>query len=163
MTMIFLDASALAKAYLDEEGTSSVLGVMERRKESLYLSEFVALEVLTSIRIRLRDASAEKYEASVKRFRSDYATRFTLLRGSREISESALELTTRKRSARARSMDVLHVATALRLQRDFESFGGAVVMVTSDRDLAALAEECGLRTFDPSREPLAALPRARRG
>ena len=33
-------------------------------------------------------------------------------------------------------------------------------IVTSDRDLAELASECGPRTFDPSREPLAALPRA---
>ena len=32
-------------------------------------------------------------------------------------------------------------------------------MVTSDRDLKELASELGLRTFDPSREPLAALPR----
>lgn len=161
--MVFLDASALAKAYLDEEGTSSVLGVIERRKDLLYLSEFVALEVLTSIRIRLREAPAEKYEAVVKRFCSDYATRFTVLEVSGEVRRSARELTTRKRRARARSMDVLHVATALRLQREFNAFGGVVVMVTSDRDLAALAAECGLRTFDPSREPLAALPRARRG
>lgn len=160
--MVFLDASALAKAYLDEDGSSSVLGMMERRGEALYLSEFVALEVLTSLRNRLRGADSTTYDAIVSRFRADFGRRFTVLHVSGEVRQNALELTTRQRTARARSMDVLHVATAMRLQRDLHRVGGAVVMVTSDRDLAALAEECGLRTFDPSREPLAALPRAPR-
>lgn len=69
-------------------------------------------------------------------------------------------LTTARRDARARSLDVLHLATALRLQTN--SGEGEVTMVTSDHDLAALSKECGLRTFDPSREPLAALPTRRK-
>jgi ABC-type hemin transport system ATPase subunit len=78
------------------------------------------------------------------------------------VLSEAILMTTTHRSARARSMDVLHVATALQLRRDAARRGLEVTMVTSDRDLAALAEEVGLRTFDPSREPLAALPRAPR-
>lgn len=47
--MIFLDSSALAKAYLDEEGTGVVQGVIERLSGRLFISEFVALEVLTTL------------------------------------------------------------------------------------------------------------------
>jgi predicted nucleic acid-binding protein len=161
--MVFLDASALAKAYLDEEGTRSVLDLLERRRESLFLSEFVALEVFTSIRNALRNVGATAYDEVVERFRIDYQTRFTVLPVSGEVSANAISLTTRRRSARARSMDVLHVATALRLKENSRAADQEVTVVTSDRDLAALAEECGRRTFDPSREPLAALPRTRRG
>lgn len=161
--MVFLDASALAKAYLDEEGTRSVVDLLERRRESLFLSKFVALEVFTSIRNALRSVGAAAYDDTVERFRTDYQTRFTVLPVNEDICASAMDLTTRRRSARARSMDVLHVATALRLKERARAVDPEVTVVTSDRDLAALAAECGLRTFDPSREPLATLPRTRRG
>jgi predicted nucleic acid-binding protein len=96
----------------------------------------------------------------VQRFWSDYQSRFSVVEVDGEIVSAAIALTTKRRDARARSMDVLHLATALRLQAS--PGARAVTMVTSDRDLAALSKECGLRTFDPSREPLAALPARRR-
>ncbi|HEX2211572.1 MAG TPA: PIN domain-containing protein [Longimicrobium sp.] len=91
--------------------------------------------------------------STAQRFWADYQSRFGIVEVNREVVADALALTTKHRGARARSMDVLHLATALRLQ----SATRPVTLVTSDRDLAGLANECGLRTFDPSREPLAAL------
>jgi predicted nucleic acid-binding protein len=160
--MVFLDASALAKVYLDEPGAGSMRGVLDRRGDTLFVSDFVVLEVLTSIRNALRTVPATRYNSVLDRFQTDYR-RFSLVDVAPEIRKTAIEMTSAFRTARARSMDVLHVATALWLQRKIALPGESVTVVTSDRDLAMLAEECGLRTFDPSREPLAALPRARRG
>jgi predicted nucleic acid-binding protein len=158
VNVLFLDASALTKAYVDEAGDGNVSGLLRRGGGALFLSEFVALEVLTSIRNAHRGKPREDFVATVQRFWIDYRSRFGIV--DHEIVSDAIALTTKRRDARARSMDVLHLATALRLQA---SPGvGEVTMVTSDRDLAALAQECGLRTFDPSREPLAALPIRRR-
>ena len=158
--MVFLDSSALAKAYLDEEGTGNVEGVLHRSVGGVFISEFVALEVFTTLRSAFRDATYARYKRAVDRFRGDYPRRFTVVDVDAAVRDSAIGLTTKHRDARARSMDVLHVATALRIQSSVRS--RAVTLVTSDRDLADLAAQCGLRTFDPSREPLAALPRAPR-
>ena len=154
--MLFLDASALAKAYIDEEGDANVRGLLRRAGGNLFLSEFVALEVLTSIRNAHRGRPREDYLKAVRLFWSDYRSRFGLVDVDRSTVADAIDLTTKHRGAKARSMDVLHLATALRLQaRDRTR---EVTVVTSDRDLADLASALGLRTFDPSREPLAALP-----
>jgi predicted nucleic acid-binding protein len=159
--VLFLDASALAKAYVEEEGDASVRGLLRRGDGDLFLSDLVALEVLTSIRSAYRAKAREDYLDALQRFWTDYPTRFGVVEINREIIADAIALTTKHRGTRARSMDVLHLATALRLQARSRT-GPEVTMVTSDRDLAALASACGLRTFDPSREPLAALPRVPR-
>ena len=154
--MIFLDSSALAKAYIDEEGDGNVRGLLRRAGGELFLSDFVVLEVLTSIRNAHRGLPRAGYITAVDQFWADYRSRFGLVVVDREVVADAITLTTKHRRARARSMDVLHLATALRLQSIRRA--RKITMVTSDQDLADLARECGLRTFDPSREPLAALP-----
>ncbi|HEX6038314.1 type II toxin-antitoxin system VapC family toxin [Longimicrobium sp.] len=154
--MLFLDASALTKAYVDEAGDANVRGLLQRGGGELFLSEFVALEVLTSIRNAHRGTPRGEYVDAVRRFWSDYHSRFSVVEVDTDTVWDAISLTSRHRYARARSMDLLHLATALRLQASRTA--REVTMVTSDRDLAALSSECGLRTFDPSREPLAALP-----
>ncbi len=145
---------------MDEVGDGNVRGLLRRAGGDLFLSELVALEVLTSIRTAHRGGPREDYVASVRRFWTDYQSCFSVVEVDRGVVADALALTTKHRNARARSMDVLHLATALRLQSTRRA--REVTMVTSDRELAALSAECGLRTFDPSREPLAALPRGQR-
>lgn len=158
--MIFFDSSALAKAYLNEEGTGVVLGAVDRLAGRLFISEFVALEVLTTLRTAFRESRKTKWNDVLAEFWSDYEETFNVVEIGPEVVDRAMRLAVNYRTARARSMDLLHLATALHLQgpRPAEQ----VTIVTSDRDLADLATECGLRTFDPSREPLAALPRVPR-
>lgn len=153
--MLFLDASALTKAYVDEAGDANVRGLFQRAGGALFLSDFVALEVLTAIRNAHRGAPRSEYVDAVRRFWSDYESRFSVVEVDPDTVTEAISLTSKHRDARARGMDLLHLATALRLQASRTA--RQVTLVTSDRDLAALSSECGLRTFDPSREPLAAL------
>lgn len=156
--MIFVDSSALAKAYLNEEGSGVVRGALNRFPGRLFISELVALEVLTTLRTAFRDASGSDWRAVVAEFWTDYEGTFNVVEIGSEVVDRALDLAENHRKARARSMDLVHLATALHLQGPRPPTQGTIV--TSDRDLAALASECGLRTFDPSREALAALPRA---
>lgn len=156
--MIFVDSSALAKAYLDEYGSGVVRGALDRFPGRLFISEFVALEVLTTLRTAFRDASRSAWNKVVAEFWLDYETTFNVVAIGPDIVERAMDLAENYREARARSMDLLH--TALHLQGPRPP--AQLTIVTSDRDLTDLASECGLRTFDPGREPLAALPRAPR-
>lgn len=153
--MVFLDSSALVKAYLEEEGTGVVIGTFNRMAGRMFISNFVALEVLTSLRTRFKDATSREWDDVVAEFRKDYESTFNVLEVGTAVVDSATALVMDHRQARARSMDLVHLATALRLQASNPA--KRVTMVTSDQDLAALSKECGLRTFDPSREPLAAL------
>lgn len=137
-----------------------MIGAFERMMGHLYISEFVALEVLTSLRTAFRDASYDLWSAVLGEFRADYASSFNLVQVGPSVLDRATDLVLDHRRARARSMDVLHLATALQLQATRPA--EPVTMVTSDQDLAALSRECGLQTFDPSREPLAALLAKRR-
>jgi predicted nucleic acid-binding protein len=156
--LIFVDSSALAKAYLDEDGSGVVRGALDRFPGRLFISEFVALEVLTTLRTAFRNAGKAKWSDVVDEFWADYEATFNVVEIGSDVVERAMDLAESYRTARARSMDLLHLATALHLQGPRPP--QRLTIVTSDRDLADLAKTCGLRTFDPSREPLAALPRA---
>lgn len=158
--MVFFDSSALVKAYLEEEGTGVVIGAFSRMSGRMFISDFVALEVLTSLRTAFRDASREQWREVLAEFRADFVDAFNIVEVGPVVVGRAMRLVTAHRQARARSMDLLHLATALHLQA--ANPAADVTMITSDRDLATLSSECGLRTFDPSREPLAALPGRRR-
>lgn len=154
--MVFFDSSALVKAYLDEDGTGVVIGAMERLNGRLFISPFVGLEVLTTLRTAFRDAGRIEWHEVLDEFRVDYEESFNVIEVGPEVVERAMQIAVTYRTARARSMDLLHLATALHLQATRPAH--TVTIITSDQDLAALSTQCGLRTFDPAREPLAALP-----
>jgi predicted nucleic acid-binding protein len=155
-----MDSSAVVKLYVEEDGTSTVRAILARRSGWLFASEFVALEVLTAIRVALQKESAAVYATALAQFRLDFPGLYNLVDVDAHTRRLACDLTTRYRTTRARSMDLLHLATAMRLQAARRTRD--VTMVTSDHDLKNLSQHSGLRTFDPSREPLAALPRAQR-
>lgn len=121
-----------------------------------FISDFVALEVLTSLRTTFRDESRSRWNEVADEFLVDFESSFNVVEVGPIVVHRATHLVTSHRRARARSMDIVHLATALHLQASNPAH--RVTMITSDHDLAALSGECGLRTFDPSREPLAALP-----
>jgi predicted nucleic acid-binding protein len=155
--VLFVDSSALVKLYIVEDGTSTMRGIITRRGGSLFVSDFIALEVLTAIRVGLRKEPAATYATALNQFRIDFPVLFNLVDVDADTRRLACDLTTRYRDTRARSMDLLHLAVAARLQSRRRL--NPVTMVTSDHNLADLCRQYGLRTFDPSREPLAALPR----
>ena len=55
-----------------------------------------------------------------------------------------------------RGADTVHLASALWLRDHLPSKVDAIMMITSDRELAEAATQAALAVFDPTREPLPA-------
>lgn len=53
--MVFLDTSALVKAYVDEPGTETIHELLDRFDGQLYISSFVVLETLATFAYKVRD------------------------------------------------------------------------------------------------------------
>jgi predicted nucleic acid-binding protein len=156
--MIFLDASAAVKAYVNEPGSSTIEGVRRRLAGNLFLTPHVALEVLTTFAKLLRTSSIRRagYASARGRFLGDYPRGYRVVQvGDREM-QLAYALADAHRRVGVGAMDVLHIASALELQH---RLGRArhLVVASSDRSLLALAAAVGLSTFDPESEPLGAL------
>src|SRR5262245_48062906 len=79
--MIFLDASAIVKAYVPEPGSPSVQGVIARRRDRLFLTRAVALEVLSTLakKRRSHQLTRRQYQLARAAFLAELDVRYKLL------------------------------------------------------------------------------------
>ena len=156
--MIFLDANAVVKGYVYEQGSASMRATLARLRGKLVVSPLVVVEVLSTFakQRRARMIPREAYLSARAKFLQEYPGLFSIIPLSEAVLESARRMVHQHQMIGAGAMDVLHVASALEVQARFR---GAVqlVMASSDRGLLALARAAGLGTFDPENEPLGAL------
>jgi predicted nucleic acid-binding protein len=152
--VVFWDASALAKAYAQEQGTPSVLGALSATRGRGYLSDHVAIEVVTVFgkHFRTNRLSRSGYRTAIADFFRDYPG-FNLLEVDEGILRRAIALAQSLRGVGIGGMDVLHLASALRLQALV--MPRPVVLASSDAPLLSAARINGLATFNPEVEPLA--------
>jgi predicted nucleic acid-binding protein len=122
-----LDTSALAKLVVDEPGSTAL-------REWLRVDVVPAASAL--VRTELRRA-ARRLDPSLLPAADAVIARLHLLR----VDDDVLDLAGRLDPAALRSLDALHVATALR--------AGADVLVTYDTRMATAAAEAGLVTAAP--------------
>lgn len=131
MAAIYLDSSAAVALILDEPG-------------AVALGEFLQLwsEPVSSALARVETIRAvNRAPTSERRVRAlALLARLSLISISNEIVEHAAQLT----PAKLRSLDAVHVATAL-------SIPGLGGMVVYDQRLAEAAEANGLQVFMPGR------------
>ena len=130
MAATYLDSSAIVKLVV-EEPESSALRRYLRRRRPLVSSALARTEVLRSLLL--------EGDAAVARGRA-VLSRIDLVRINDRILNTAGELV----PAELRSLDALHLATALRLQGDL-----GVVVTYDDRMLAA-ARQLKLKTAAPT-------------
>jgi predicted nucleic acid-binding protein len=154
--MLFLDASAIVKAYVPEPGSPSVHGAIARMKGKLYLTRAVALEALATFAKKHRKDELTKREYSVARdsFLRALEVTFKLFELGKEDFDTAFKLVDLYRGVGVGPMDVLHIATALRLQA---KSADPITVASSDGPFLAVARAAGLPTFDPETQPLNAL------
>lgn len=155
--MIFLDASAAVKAYVSEQGSSTVHATLARRRGRLVLSRLVIVEVLTTLAKRRRAGmiSRAAYHRLREQFIHDVMSYCLVVQLPDEVFDHASALVNRHHSIGVGGADVVHVASALTLQAQAGRNG--VTIVSSDRGLLKLARAAGLNTFDPETQPLATL------
>jgi predicted nucleic acid-binding protein len=127
--MLYLDASALVKRYIEEEGSDELLLTMD--SASAWSSCRICL-VETVRAVGLAGGSR-----SIKRVERDWLT-FGVVEVDRELAEQAAHLAV---PTKLRALDALHLAAALALPRQDLSFA------TWDIRLHKAARDQGLRTF----------------
>jgi predicted nucleic acid-binding protein len=155
--VIFIDTSAIVKAYVTEQGSQTIKNVVARLRGRLYLTPAVVLEVLGALakhrRTNLLDQ--QEYQTARTAFLQSVGVAFKLLELREAEFTSAYSLVDRFRQFGAGSWDVLHIASALRLRAIAPRH--AVTLASADGGMLGLARAAGLPTFNPEIEPFSAL------
>lgn len=126
--IVYLDASALVKRYVEEDGTDAVLDVM-RPDVEWAMCRFGYAETWNAVAL-----AGEPDE--LKRMEREWAL-FEVVEVTQALVERAGEVAL---SMRLRTLDAMHLAAAL-------SFGEEPIFVTWDARLHRAARERGLRTL----------------
>lgn len=127
---IYVDASALVKLAVEEPESSALRRFVESNRPRLATSELAIVELLRAVRVAAAGADG------IRRARQELDAA-ELIDVDRNLLETAVSWT----SARVRSLDAIHLASALRV--------GAREMLVYDRRLAEAAAAAGLEVLSP--------------
>lgn len=151
MSGYFLDASALAKLYHQEDGSQYVERLVTVRGSSAVISRLslVEIESVLAIKVRTGELDAAGRELGRRRLRADAA------QGRISVGPPIDERHYRKARdllhsygvARGlRTLDAIQLAVAIGLQE----LGVVSVFVAAERRLCGAAEDCGFSIVDPT-------------
>jgi len=135
MPLCYVDASALVKTILDEEGSGALTAYLDG--EELVSSELVLTEVPRALRRAAASRSGVDLESRLRR-----AVKQIDLVSLRPVEEALLIGAGMLAEPGLRSLDAIHVATALHVY-PIDAF------VTYDKRQADVARLVGLRTVAP--------------
>lgn len=140
----YLDPSAWVKRYFEEAG-SEAMRALFRASIDAACCRLGVVEIVATIARKSSQASISQVvvEAMLGGVRADFAA-FRVVSIDEALVEGATELAIRHR---LRTMDALHLASAIALRR---SGHGQIQMVSSDTDLLAAASQEGLTTLNPA-------------
>ena len=130
--MIYLDTSAFVKLVRGEPETPALQQYLTERSTTTLVSS--ALLVLETRRAILRTAPGELTRADLLLTRIDQVS----------ITRAVVEAASRLPDPSLRSLDAIHLATALQVERELEA------LVTYDGRLASAAERQGLPVVTPA-------------
>ena len=129
--MIYLDTSAFVKLIRGERETSALQTFLRERSDAPLVAS--ALLVVETRRAVLRQARGDLARADLLLTRIDQV----------DITRAVLEAASRLPDPTLRSLDAIHLATALQLGRDLDA------LVTYDSRLAAAAGRQGVPVVTP--------------
>lgn len=129
---LYLDASALVKRYIEEDGSDAVLAAMEGA-DGWAICRIGYVETVRAVALVGGRRAAQRVDA-------DWAS-FDVVEVDADLAETAAELTL---SAELRSFDALHLAAALVLPAE------DLTLATWDTRLHRAAREQGLTTLPKS-------------
>ena len=153
--ILFLDASSLLKLYLEESGSAMMRALFEANRFTgrFYLSDHVALEVQVRLNRLGRVVSRRERRAlrsGFRQFATHRSNHLNILTVDHGLIAEAEALAAQYADSGAGTLDLIHLASARRVQRSVP--GERLVFVASDRKLRHVARRAGFRTFDPERE-----------
>ena len=154
MSCYFLEATAFAKLFVQEQGTDGLISLMEAVEDNRKLiSASTPLEVYAAVRRRERsgDVSPEDAVAALDILRLE-AARMVQQPLNPAVLEAARQLLDR---TTLRWPDTLQLATALVARDMFQ--GTEIIFVSASPQLLETAKTEGFHTLDPAKEPAAAV------
>jgi predicted nucleic acid-binding protein len=146
----FLDTNALAKHFHAEAGSAEIDRLWNDPARGLFVSRLSALEIVSvfAAKVRAGVISIADFESLRRRFAADL-TKTKRLQGTRILvahyQEAERLLRQHGSVRRLRTLDALQLAVAIDLQRK----KAIDRVVSSDKDLLAVAALEGLAVFDP--------------
>ena len=149
----YFDSSALVKRYLAETGTSWVQTWCGDSDQILAIAEIGLVEIAAAFAGKLRGGflTADEYKNARLDLERDAREEYVLVAVERTVVDEAIELTSRHR---LRGYDSVHLACALRLNQALLAHAlPALVFISSDKDLLAVAAAEGLPVDNPNRHP----------
>lgn len=149
MPLYYFDASAVVKAYVEEEGTFWVKALIEDEATPIVISPLSGAEVVAALarKARLNEIRRPKRDEAVESFRSDYRHRFIQASLDARTIERAMGLLLEHP---LRAADAIQLATALLLPSP-DPLLAPLSFVSSDDKLLAVAARLGLATENPTR------------
>ena len=149
MSCYFLEATAFAKLFVQEQGTDELIRLMEAVEDNRKLiSASTPLEVYAAIRLRERSGaiSAENATAALDILRLE-AARMVQEPLNPAVLEAARQLLDR---TTLRWPDTLQLAAAIVARDMFQ--GTEIIFVSSSTQLIEAAKTEGFHTLDPAKE-----------
>ena len=149
MSCYFLESTAFAKLFVQEQGTDALIGLMEAVEDNRKLiSASTPLEVYAAVRRRERsgDISAENTVAALDILRLE-AARMVQQPLNPAVLEAARQLLDR---TALRWPDTLQLAAALVAREMFQ--GTEIIFVSASAQLLEAAKAEGFHTLDPAKE-----------
>lgn len=151
MSRYYLDASALVKRYLNEQGSDWLRAVIaSSRSRLLFTSRMTIVEVISAFARRVRDGSLtlEEFASARDLFRSDCLDGYQIMPPTIAVVDFASALLERHA---LRAYDVIHLATALRAQQFLADQNyPPLTFLSADNRLNEAAAAEGLAVDNPS-------------
>jgi uncharacterized protein len=150
----YLDASALVKRYVNEEGSDWLrVAITPGRSQLLFTSRMTIVEVISAFARRVRDGSLtlEEFASARDLFRGDCLDEYQIMPPTIAVVDSASVLLERHP---LRAYDAIHLATALGAQQFLadQNYPALTFLSADDRLNQAAAAE-GLAVDNPNANP----------
>ncbi len=151
MSCYFLEATAVAKLFVQEPGTDALIRLMEAVEDNRKLiSASTPLEVYSAVRRRERagDISAEDAAAALDSLRME-AARMVQQPLNPAVLEASRQLLDR---TALRWPDTLQLGAAIVARDMFQ--GTEIIFVSASAQLLEAAKSEGFRAIDPAKDPI---------
>lgn len=151
MAVYFFDSSAIVKRYVQEAGTSRVIGLTDpAARHDIYLARIAGVEVISAIARRSRSGGLSTTTAAqvLADFRFDFASQYQTFEITAALITRAMTLA---ETHALRGYDAVQLAAALEAHH-FCSVSGlpALTLISADEALNTAAMAEGLAVDDPN-------------
>lgn len=154
--MLYLDASALIKCYLEEAGTDALIARITEPNQTIFTSILSFAEVHAAMARKHRAKYLNATELA--QLRETFAKDWALILNIVELNlQTVSEIPSLAEKYPLKTGDAVHLSAALWINRRIQSEtasrdGASLEFCLAGRALAEIASRCGLSVYNPEEE-----------